>query len=146
MERRDDGTQACTRQLLFIMPLGTCNMSLPSASNFLPSLHCLSSQRSFRLTSSRICLSCWDSCTRTFLSWLQNFCCRRVCRLTLCSWKSRCTSTFLCSSCSWKLAVGKVRGREQKKQMRENQSISLKIAGHHTSLVHAEGLCRGFCR
>lgn len=108
------------------MLLSTCNMSLSSASNFLPSLHCLSSHRSLRLTSRRICLSCWDSCTKTFLSWLQNFCCSRVCRLMLWSWKSRCTSTFLCSSCSWKLAAGKV--KRKKKKMSENQLIPLKVA------------------
>lgn len=120
------------------MPLSTCNMSLPSASNFLPSLHCLSSQRSLRLTSNRICLSCWDSCTKTFLSWLQNFCCSRVCRLMLCSWKSHRISTFLCSSCSWELAD---RGR-----MWESQLIPVKITvlESHTIIVQEDELCRVF--
>lgn len=75
-----------------------------------PSLHCLRKQRSLRLSSNRACFRCWDSCTSSVLSWLHNFPCSRAWRPKLCSWKSRRSNAFWCSSWSWE-SRGNVRQR-----------------------------------
>lgn len=76
-------------------------MSFHSASFLQPSLHCLRKQRSLRLSSNKVCFRCWDSCTSRVLSWPHSFCCSRAWRPKLCTWKSRRSRAFWCSSCSY---------------------------------------------
>lgn len=78
----------------------TSRTSFHSASFLQPSLHCLRKQRSLRLSSSRACFRCCDSCTSRVLSWVHSFCWSLAWSPTLCSWKSRRSRAFWCSSCS----------------------------------------------
>lgn len=82
-------------------PPPTSRMSFHSVSVLQPSLHCLRKQRSLRLSSNKACLRCCDSWTSRVLSWPHSFCWSRAWRPKLWSWKSRRSSAFWCSSCSW---------------------------------------------
>lgn len=79
----------------------TSRTSFHSVSFLQPSLHCLRKQRSLRLSSNKVCLRCWDSCTSRVLSWPHSLCCSRAWRPKLCTWKSRRNRAFWCSSCSY---------------------------------------------
>lgn len=99
--RRNTLQQIHKQQHLMLTRPRTSRMSFHSVSFLQPSLHCLRKQRSLRLSSNKVCFRCWDSCTSRVLSWPHCFCCSRAWRPKLCTWKSRRSRAFWCSSCSY---------------------------------------------
>lgn len=78
----------------------TSRKSSSSLGRTLPCRQRFRNHRSFMKSSRKLCLNCWDSCTRMFFSWLQNFCSSRRWRLRLCSSNSRLSSALCWSSFS----------------------------------------------
>lgn len=113
----------------------TSKKSLPSFGRILPCLQRFRNHLSFIKSSKKFCLNCWDSWTRRFFSWLQNFCSSLLWRFRLCSSNSRLRRAFWWSSFSCKMVR---RGKEQVCLTKSEETAWL-ITHYYTNLMRTVG-------